>query len=72
MSEIFDFEKAIAGLRSGKDLMGNEDVLMPLIKQLTEAATNAELKHYPAKSDEHNRENGKTSKTVKTVSGLLS
>jgi hypothetical protein len=31
MSEIFDFEKAIAGLRSGKDLVGNEGVLMPLI-----------------------------------------
>jgi hypothetical protein len=28
---IFDFEKAIAGLRSGKDLVGNEGVLMPLI-----------------------------------------
>jgi hypothetical protein len=31
MSEIFDFEKVIAGLRSGKDLVGNEGVLMPLI-----------------------------------------
>jgi hypothetical protein len=31
MSEIFDFEKTIAGLRSGKDLVGNEGVLMPLI-----------------------------------------
>ncbi|MFT5658377.1 MAG: hypothetical protein ACI9KN_001656 [Gammaproteobacteria bacterium] len=32
MSDIFDFEKAIAGLRSGKDLVGSEGVLMPLIK----------------------------------------
>ena len=31
MSGIFNFEKAIAGLRSGKDLVGNEGVLMPLI-----------------------------------------
>ncbi|MFT5505552.1 MAG: hypothetical protein ACI8XC_003274 [Gammaproteobacteria bacterium] len=26
MSDIFDFEKAIAGLRSGKDLVGSEGV----------------------------------------------
>jgi putative transposase len=71
MSDIFDFEKAIAGLRSGKDLVSNEGVLMPLIKQLAEAATTAELKHHLAKSDEPNRKNGKTSKTVKTGSGLF-
>jgi putative transposase len=71
MSDIFDFEKAIAGLRSGKDLVGNEGVLMPLIKQLAEAAITAELEHHLAKGDEPNRKNGKTSKTVKTGSGLF-
>lgn len=69
MSDIFDFEKAIAGLRAGKDLVGSEGVLMPLIKQLTEAATMAELEHHLANRDEPNRKNGKTSKTVKTGSG---
>jgi putative transposase len=71
MSDIFNFEKAIAGLRSGKDLVGNEGVLMPLIKQLAEAAITAELEHHLAKGDEPNRKNGKTSKTVKTGSGLF-
>jgi transposase-like protein len=69
MSDKFDFEKAIAGLRSGKDLVGNEGVLMPLIKQLTEAAITAELEHHLTNNDEPNRKNGKTSKTVKTGSG---
>ena len=45
MSEKFDLEKAIEGLRSGKDLVSSEGVLMPLIKQLTEAAITAELEH---------------------------
>jgi putative transposase len=71
MSDIFNFEKAIAGLRSGKDLVGNEGVLMPLIKQLAEAAITAELEHHLAKGDKPNRKNGKTSKTVKTGSGLF-
>ena len=69
MSDKFDFEKAITGLRSGKDLVGNEGVLMPLIKQLTEAAITAELEHHLTNNDEPNRKNGKTSKTVKTGSG---
>ncbi len=44
---------------------------MPLIKQLTEAAITVELDHHLAKGDEPNRKNGKTSKTVKTGSGLF-
>jgi putative transposase len=52
--------------------VGNEGVLMPLIKQLAEAAITAELEqHHLAKGDESNRKNGKTSKTVKTGSGLF-
>ena len=49
MSFILDFEKVIAGLRSGKGLVGKEGVVMPLIKQLTEAAITAELDHHLAK-----------------------
>ncbi len=38
MSQTFDFEKALKELRAGKDLTGKDGILMPLIKQLTEAA----------------------------------
>ena len=69
MSEIFDFDKAIAGLRAGQGLVGKKGVLMPLIKQLSEAAIMAELEHHLANQIDPNRKNGKTSKTVKTGSG---
>ena len=69
MSQIFDFDKALRDLQAGKDLTGKDGVLMPLIKQLTEAAITAELDHHLASSDEPNRKNGTGSKTVKTGSG---
>jgi len=69
MSESFDFNEALKGLQSGQDLTGKDGVLMPLIKQLTEAAISAELEHHIANSEEPNRRNGKGSKTVKTGSG---
>jgi len=69
MSSNFDFEKALSDLRSGKDLTGKDGVLMPLIKQLTEAAITAELEHHIANEDEPNRKNGTGSKTIKTGSG---
>ncbi len=69
MSDSFDFNKALKGLQSGQDLTGKDGVLMPLIKQLTEAAINAELEHHLSNSDEPNRRNGKGSKIVKTGSG---
>ncbi len=40
----FDMDAAIKALREGKDLSGKDGVLTPLIKQLTEAAMQAELK----------------------------
>ena len=39
----FDINAAIQALREGKDLTGKDDILTPLIKQLTEAALAAEL-----------------------------
>jgi putative transposase len=69
MSQPFDFDKALEELRAGKDLTGKDGVLMPLIKQLTEAAITGELEHHIATSDEPNRKNGKGSKIVKTGSG---
>lgn len=69
MSQPFDFNKALEGLQAGKDLTGKDGVLMPLIKQLTEAAITAELESHIASSDEPNRKNGSGSKIVKTGSG---
>jgi hypothetical protein len=43
MTHSFDFDKALEDLQSGKDLTGKDGILMPLIKQLTEAAITAEL-----------------------------
>ena len=69
MSQSFDFDKALKDLQAGKDLTGKDGVLMPLIKQLTEAAISAELDHHLDNDDEPNRKNGKGSKTIKTGSG---
>jgi transposase-like protein len=70
MSQSFNFEQALEDLQSGKDLTGKDGVLMPLIKQLTEAALKAELdNHLKTSVDEPNRKNGTTSKTIKSGSG---
>ncbi len=69
MSQSFDFDKALKDLQAGKDLTGKDGILMPLIKQLTEAAINAELDHHLDNDTEPNRKNGKSSKTIKTGSG---
>ena len=69
MSQSFDFDKALKDLQAGKDLTGKDGVLMPLIKQLTEAAINAELDHHLDNDTEPNRKNGQGSKTIKTGSG---
>ena len=45
----FNFEDALKQLQSGKKLTGTEGILTPLIKQLTEAALQAERKR-PAHS----------------------
>ncbi len=42
----FDIDAAIKALREGKDLSGKDGVLTPLIKQLTEAAMQAELEQH--------------------------
>ena len=69
MLQPFDFDKALEELQAGKDLTGKDGVLMPLIKQLTEAAITAELNHHLSNGDEPNRKNGTGSKIIKTGSG---
>ena len=65
----FDFDKALKDLQSGKGFTGKDGILTPLIKQLTEAALNAELDHHLAGSETANRRNGSSSKSMKSDSG---
>lgn len=71
----FNFDDALKQLQSGKPLTGLDGILTPLIKQLTEAALQAELDQHlaqqrqPDESSTTNRKNGYTRKTIKTPSG---
>ena len=47
MSQSFDFDKALKDLQAGKDLTGKDGVLMPLIKQLTEAHDHCRIRSSP-------------------------
>jgi len=69
MTEKFDFEKALEALKAGKPITGKDSVISPLIKQLTEAALEAEIDTHLAKEVSANRKNGKTRKTMKSSSG---
>ena len=71
MSNSFDFETALKALQSGKPLNGKDGVLTPLIKQLTEAALQAELDQHLESCEEPNRRNGSSAKTVKSSSGTF-
>ena len=67
--EQFDFEKAVAALQGGQELMGKGGILTPLIKQLSEAVLQAELDAHLEEDDQPNRKNGSSKKTVKSSSG---
>ena len=69
MSEHFDFNKAVEALKKGQDLTGKDGLLTPLIKQLTEAALQAELDEHLKQDEQINRRNGSSPKTVKTTTG---
>lgn len=71
MSEKFDFEAALKALQSGQPITGKDGVLAPLVKQLTEAALEAELDSHLAEEVNANRRNGKSKKTVKSASGAF-
>ncbi len=66
---IIDAEAILAAIRDGSGLTGKDGALTPLIKQLTEAAMQAELDDHLANESEPNRKNGSTSKTVKGPAG---
>ncbi len=71
----FDFNDAVQQLLSGKNINGKDGVLAPLVKQLVEAALEAELDSHITQdvfAGNKNRKNGKTSKTIKSTTGTFS
>jgi len=67
----FDFDEILKEFRNGKKLTGKGGLLAPLIKQLTEAALEAEIESHIADdvlSGRKNRRNGFNKKTIKGTS----
>lgn len=71
MTEKFNFDEALKAIQSGQAVTGKDGVLGPLVKQLTEAALEAELESHLADDIFPNRKNGKTTKTLKTSVGRI-
>ena len=63
----FDTDAAIHALRDGKDFGGKDGIFTPLIKQLTEAAMQAELDEHLAEEESANRKNGRSNKTMEST-----
>ena len=64
MREEFDFDVALAALQDGQGLTGKDGILTPLVKQLTEAALQAELEAHLKADKSSNRRNGAGRKTT--------
>ena len=67
----FDFNEVLEQFKSGKNLTGKDGLLAPLIKQLTEAALEAEVESHIANdvlNGNRNRKNGVNKKTIKDLS----
>ena len=63
----FDFNEVLEQFRNGKNLTGKDGLLAPLIKQLTEAALEAEVESHIANdalNSNRNRRNGVNKKTA--------
>ena len=69
MRNDFDFEAALSALQDGQNLTGKDGILTPLIKQLTEAALEAEMAVHLQTKEGSNRKNGYGRKTIKSTSG---
>lgn len=67
----FDFNEVLEQFRNGKRLTGKDGLLAPLIKQLTEAALEAEVESHIAQdvlNGNKNRRNGVNRKTIRGTS----
>jgi len=69
MREEFDFEAALTALQDGQGLTGKDGILTPLIRQLTEAALQAEMDAHLKAVGPANRRNGSGRKTIKSTTG---
>jgi len=68
----FDFKDAVKDIMGGKSISGKDGVLAPLVKQLVEAALEAELESHIADevlAGKKNRKNGSTRKNIKSEGG---
>ena len=68
----FDFNEAVKEIMGGKSISGKDGALAPLVKQLVEAALEAEAESHIAQdvfAGNKNRKNGTSSKTIKTSDG---
>jgi putative transposase len=68
----FDFNNAVKDIMAGKNISGKDGVLAPLVKQLVEAALEAELESHITQdvfTGNKNRKNGTSSKTIKSEGG---
>jgi putative transposase len=68
MSEQFDFNEALKAVQSGQSMIGKDGVL---IKQLTEAALEAELDSHLADDVLPNGKNGRSNGTFKISEGSI-
>jgi len=71
MTEPFDFNKALEAIKYGQAISGKDGVLAPLLKQLTEAALEAELQSHIADDVVPNDKNDKSHKPLKTSEGRI-
>ena len=69
MERKFDLEDALEKIKAGAKLDGKDGVLAPLIKQLTEAALEAEIESHLSQELAKNRRNGKSKKIMKSSVG---
>ncbi len=69
MNQTLDLTDALEQIKAGAKIDGKDGVLAPLIKQLIEAALQAELESHLTTEINKNRKNGKSSKTMKSSVG---
>ena len=68
MTQQFNLDEALELVKQGARIDGKDGVLAPLIKQLTEAALEAEIESHLS-NEVRNRKNGKSTKTMKSSVG---
>jgi transposase-like protein len=69
MNQTLDLTDTLEQIKAGAKIDGKDGILAPLIKQLTEAALQAELESHLTTEINKNRKNGKSTKTMKSIVG---